>query len=76
MSAPPKLPQAKRELIAQTIQRKRILTRLIATLEDERRQLPTAKQLARELCVSYHVVNRVIYGDPYTNTHPMDEDAA
>jgi hypothetical protein len=72
MSALPKLPEAVREEIRQVIERRRNLQRMIATLEDEKRQLPNRKELAQRYDVSYDVVARVAFGDPYKTAHPQD----
>jgi len=73
MSAPPKLPAAVREEAFCIAQRRRMLTKLIATLQDDKRQTPNHKALAQDLNVSYSVVRRIIHGDPYKNKHPRDE---
>lgn len=75
MSARPKLPTAARVVIAQTVQRRRILTKLIAELQDEKRKIPNNKALAKQLGVCYAVVRRTLHGDPYKNSHPEDDHA-
>lgn len=72
MSAPPKLRIAEREQLAEIDRKKRILTKLIATLQDEKRRLPTKRDLARQLGIGYTTVRRVLSGDPYRNQHPAD----
>lgn len=73
MSAIPKLPATKRAEVQQVVQRRRILTKLIATLQDEKRQIPDNKTLCQRLGVSYNVLRRTLYGDPYRTAHPDDE---
>lgn len=72
MSAPPKIPAATRNEIAETVARRRALQREIARLIDERRAIPNNKQLAESFGVSYSVVRRTLHGDPYRNEHPAD----
>lgn len=75
MSAPPKLPIAARQEILKTVERRRQLMKQIATLQDEKRKLPNNKSLAEMLGCSYRVIRRALYGDPYKNQHPDDDQA-
>lgn len=72
MSAPPKLPSSTRAEIARIANRKRRIVKLIARLQEVKRQIPSAPQLAKKLNVSAQVVRRTINGDPYINQHPLD----
>jgi hypothetical protein len=75
MSARPKLPEAARSTIMETVEKRRALMREIARLQDEKRALPNNKTLAKQLGVSYDVVHRTLHGDPYKERHPQDERA-
>lgn len=79
MSAPPKLTVAERSQLLQHIQHRRALQRRIAeyldtaqALRSELKTLPTIRELAQEHHVSYPVVRRILYGDPYKTSHPQD----
>lgn len=72
MSALPKLPSSTRAEIARIASRKRRLTKLIARLQDVKRQMPSAPQIAKQLNVSENVVRRTINGHSYKNRHPQD----
>jgi len=41
-------------------------------LEDEKRAIPDNKTIAERLGVNYSVVRRLLYGEPYKNAHPDD----
>ena len=73
MSARPALPAQARETIAKTAERRRVLMKQIATLQDEKRQLPNNKTLAEKFGVGYDVVRRILSGDPYKIPHPDDD---
>lgn len=76
MSALPKLSEAERTDVQRVVQQRRLLTKLIATLQDEKRKLPNNKTLAKLKRVSYSVVRRTVHGDPYRTDHPDDARAA
>lgn len=67
MSFYPKLDLEHRERILEVAKRKHEIQRTIAELEDEKRKLPTLKELVRECGVCYHTARRLILGTPYRN---------
>lgn len=67
MSFYPKLHVEQRERILEVAKRKHEIQRTIAELNDEKRKLPTFKQLARECGVCYHTARSLILGTPYRN---------
>lgn len=73
MSALPKLTAEERARIQRMEHQRRRLVRLIAALQDKLREFPEKKQLAADRGVSYKVIRRVLYGDPYRTRHPQDE---
>lgn len=68
----PKLPLPDRQSILETVRTKKLLMRLIAELEAEKRSLPTVRQLCRKYNVHPNTINRIIYG----TTNPEDARAA
>jgi hypothetical protein len=70
---PRKLPDTACAEIMQTVEKRRAIMKEIARLEDEKRQIPNNKTLAKRLGVCYSVVRRALYGDPYKTPHPADE---
>lgn len=73
MSATPKFDAAERQQIAALLHRRRRIARLIATLTDKLREIPTGRDLARSLGAHETVVYRIAHGEPYKSIHPRDK---